>query len=92
MRITARNMYELKGLLKKHVRFGRITQDQADAIIAKASVSEHKPVLSKETTISSEAFPSIVKTAVNYYLDSFHDTVTIQHLIPKAASENGDLK
>lgn len=78
-------MYELKGLLKKHVRFGRIT-------IAKASVSEHKLVLSKETTISSEAFPSIVKTAVNYYLDSFHDTVTIQHLIPKAASENGDLK
>lgn len=43
-------MYELKGLLKKHVRFGRITQDQADASIAKASVSEHKPVLSKETT------------------------------------------
>lgn len=80
-------MYELKGLLKKHVRFGRITQDQADAIIAKASVSEHKLVLSKETTISSEAFPSIVKTAVKYYLDSFHDTVTIQHLIPYVKGE-----
>lgn len=87
LHITARNMDEVKGLLKKCVNSGKITQKQADDVIAQASMSEHRPVLSKNASITTEAFPSIVKSAVNFYLDLFHDAATIQHLIPYVKGE-----
>lgn len=89
LHITARNKDEVKGLLKKCVNSGKITQKQADDIIAKASMSEHRPMMNKTTSITTEAFPSIVKSAVNFYLDLFHEIKTIKHLIPYIKGERG---
>ena len=85
--ITARNMEELSRMLRGQVRLGTLTEEQTNAIMTKASLAEYRPVLNKTISISSEAFPSIIKSAVNFYLDCFHDTDTIKHLIPYVKGE-----
>lgn len=80
--LTARNMTELGGLLNSLIRSGDLTQEQADEITAKAKVTEHNPVLSKQTCISTEAFPSIIKSAANFYVDATHDIATVKPLVP----------
>lgn len=87
MRITARTMDELKGLLRGMVKNNTITQDDADKIMKKAKVKEYRPTLKKTSTISEDAFPSIVKSAVNYYVHCFHDISTIKHLVPYIEGE-----
>lgn len=64
--ITARNTKELSGLLRRLVKEGTVSQEDADKISSKAEIKKHKPVLTKRTVISEEAFPSIIKSAVNY--------------------------
>lgn len=85
--IIARNTKELSGLLRKLVKEGTLSQEDADKISSKAKIKEHKSVLIKHNVISEEAFPSIIKSAVNYYMDSYHDLNTIKHLIPYIKGE-----
>lgn len=89
IQITARNMNELKGLLKGMVKEKTLTLKDADKIMEKATIMEYKPRLKKTSTISEVAFPSIVKSAVNYYVDRFHDIPTIKHLVPYIKGEKG---
>lgn len=85
--ITARNEKELKGILNGLIREGTISQEEADKLIEKAVTVEHKPILHKGNCISQEAFPSIIKSAVNYYLLKTQDTPRIKHLIPYIVGE-----
>lgn len=85
--ITARNTKELSGLLRRLVKEGTVSQEDADKISSKAEIKKYKPVLTKRTVISEEAFPSIIKSAVNYYMDSYHDLNTIKQLIPYIKGE-----
>lgn len=85
--ITARNTKELSGLLRRLVKEGTVSQEDADKISSKAEIKKHKPVLTKRTVISEEAFPSIIKSAVNYYMDSYHDLNTIKQLKPYIKGE-----
>lgn len=85
--ITARNTKELSGLLRRLVKEGTVSQEDADKISSKAEIKKYKPVLTKRTVISEEAFPSIIKSAVNYYMDSYHDLYAIKQLIPYIKGE-----
>ncbi|MDR0429359.1 MAG: HNH endonuclease [Tannerellaceae bacterium] len=87
LQITARNTEELRGLLKGMVKDKTLTQEDADKIMEKATITEYRPRLEKNSTISEAAFPSIVKSAINYYVDIFHDIPTIKHLIPYIKGE-----
>ena len=87
IQITARDTGELRGLLRGMVKDNTLTQKDADKIMKKATITEYKPRLKKTTTISEVAFPSIVKSAVNYYVDCFHDIPTIKHLVPYIKGE-----
>lgn len=85
--ITARNEKELMGILNSLVREGTISQEEADKLINKAVTIEYRPILHKRNSISQEAFPSIIKSAVNYYLYKTQDTPRIKHLIPYILGE-----
>lgn len=85
--VTARNKKEVSGLLRKLINEGTIKQEDTDKILAKSDIKEHKPVLKKRTVISEGAFPSIIKSAVNYYMDCYHDLSTIKHLVPYIKGE-----
>ena len=85
--ITARNEKELKGILNGLIREGTISQEEADKLIEKAVSIKQKPILHKRNCISQEAFPSIIKSAVNYYLFKTQDTPRIKHLIPYIVGE-----
>lgn len=74
--IAARNEEEFKGLLKSLEKQGTINQKQSKDFAEQATIRDYKPELKKSVSISQEAFPSIVKSAVNYYLDQTHDNVT----------------
>lgn len=87
IQITARNKKELMGILNSIVREGTIHQEEADKLINKAVTIEHRPILHKQISISQEAFPSIIKSAVNYYLYKTQDTPRIKHLIPYILGE-----
>lgn len=87
LQITARNISELSGLFKGIIKDKILTQEEVDKIIEKATITEYKPRLKKTITISEAAFPSIVKSAANYYVDIFHDISTIKHLIPYIKGE-----
>lgn len=89
IQITARNKKELMGILNSIVREGTIHQEEADKLINKAVTIEHRPILHKQISISQEAFPSIIKSAVNYYLYKTQDTPRIKHLIPYILGEKG---
>lgn len=85
--ITARNTKELSGLLRKLVKEGIVRQEDADKISSKVEIKEHKPVLTKRTVISKGAFPSIIKSAVNYYMDCYQDLGIVKHLVPYIKGE-----
>lgn len=87
IQITARNKKELMGILNSIAREGTIHQEEADKLINKAVTIEHRPILHKQISISQEAFPSIIKSAVNYYLYKTQDTPRIKHLIPYILGE-----
>lgn len=87
IQISARDMNELRGLLRGMVKDNTLTQKDVDKIMEKATITEYKPRLKKTTTISELAFPSIVKSAVNYYVDCFYDIPTIKHLVPYIKGE-----
>ena len=89
--LTVRNKKELEGLLKGMVKRGELTQEQTDEILEKAEMSEHNPVLKKQTAISTEAFPSIIKSAANFYVDRTGDTATVKPLVPYIEGQ-GDCK
>lgn len=91
--ITARDTKELLGLLSKLVKEGTISQEDADKISSKAEMKEHRPVLTKRIVISEGAFPSIIKSAVNYYMDCYQDLGTVKHLVPyiKGKKETKDV-
>lgn len=80
--LTVRNVKELEGILKGMVKRYELTQKQADEILTKAEVTEHNPVLKTQTCISEEAFPSIIKSAANFYVDSTHDIDMVKPLVP----------
>ena len=80
--IAARNEKELQGILSGYVQRGELTQAHMDEIMGKAKMEDHQPVLSKSNSISTEAFPSIIKSAANFYVDKTHDIARAQHLVP----------
>lgn len=82
IKMTVRNVGELGGYLKGMVKRNELTQEQADEIFAKAKVTEHRSPLSKRIFISTEAFPSIIKSAANFYVDKTHDIATVKPLVP----------
>lgn len=85
--LTARNTQELRGMANSLVKDGTITQQQADDIVTKRKVEDHSSPLHKTMCISQEAFPSIIKSAVNFYVDRTHDIDTIKHLVPVIKGE-----
>lgn len=82
VKLTVRNKRELEGLLIGMVKSGDITKEQADKIKERATNVNDKPVLHTQTSISTDAFPSIIKSAVDFYVDRTQDIATVQHLIP----------
>lgn len=87
LNITARNLDELKGLLKGLTKDNILTEEQCSEIIKKAKVTKHNPTLKITSTISEFAFPSIIKSAVNFYIERYHDNSSIEHLIPYIKGE-----
>lgn len=81
IQITVRNKKELEGFLKGMLKRNELTQEQADQILAKAEITEHHSALKTQTVISEEAFPSIIKSAANYYVDQTHDNNTVKPLV-----------
>lgn len=79
---TVRNMDELDSILKGLVKRKELTQEEADKILKEAKVSEYNPTLKTETCISEEAFPSIIKSAANFYVEKTQDVKTVKHLVP----------
>ncbi len=80
--ITARNIKELEQYLDGQIKQGEMTEGQKNEIMSRAKVSTHRPRLSTQTVIPHEAFPSIVKSAVNYYVLCFHRYDDVKQLIP----------
>ena len=80
--ITARNKEEAKAIFNSLVKKKIISQEEAAKLPEKATRIESRPILHKRIYISQEAFPSIIKSAVSYYLLKTHDTPRIKHLIP----------
>ena len=91
IKMAVRNKKELEGFLNGMVKRKELTQAQADEILAKAKVTEHHSPLKTRTVISEEAFPSIIKSAVNYYVDQTHDIKTVKPLVPYIEGK-GDCK
>ena len=87
IRITAKNLKEMNAILKGMVKKGVLTEEQVDKIIEPAHVQKEKPILHTRTYISQEAFPSIIKSAVDYYVNQTHDIATVHHLIPYIKGE-----
>ena len=91
IKMAVRNKKELEGFLNGMVKRKELTQAQADEILAKAKVTEHHSPLKTRTVISEEAFPSIIKSAANYYVDQTHDIKTVKPLVPYIEGK-GDCK
>lgn len=85
--IAARNIVEVESFVSSLVKDGVITQERGNEIIKKSEVKEYKSPLHKSTCISKEAFPSIIKSAVNFYVENTKDVDTVKHLIPVIKGE-----
>lgn len=80
--LAVRDKKELKAILDGLVKKGEIRHEDADAIMSKAEVTDHHPTLRTSNSISPEAFPSIIKSAVNLYVDKTGDVARVKHLVP----------
>ena len=85
--ITAKNEKELKDYLEGQVKAKEITQAQMDEVMAKAKMKPHRPRLTIRTVIPQEAFPNIVRSAVNYYIENTRRYDDVKHLIPYIKGE-----
>ena len=85
--IVVKNEEELRRYLAGQVKVGEMTQEQMDELLSKAKVKKQRPRLNKQTCVPEEAFPSIVKSAVEYYIECFHQNDNIKHLIPYLKGE-----
>lgn len=87
--IVAKDMEQLRSILQGQLKAGNLTQADVDKILEKASTqeNEHRPTLHKTISISPEAFPSIIKSAVNYYVHITDDAATIKPVIPYITGE-----
>jgi hypothetical protein len=85
--IVVKNKEELRKYLAGQVRAGEITQEQMDEVMSKAKMTKQRPRLNIQTCVLEEAFPSIIKSAVDYYIECFHRTEDIKHLIPYLKGE-----
>lgn len=72
----------LENVLAKLVKRGKLTQQQADVISSKSRPNAERKILSGNISITQKAFPSIVKTLVNFYVHSTADTSIVGHLKP----------
>lgn len=85
--ITAIDEEGLRGYLAGQVKAGELTQAQMDEVMAKAQMKKHRPRLSTRTVIPQDAFPSIVRSAVNYYILQTRRYDDVNHLIPYIRGE-----
>lgn len=85
--IVVKNKDELRKYLAGQVKAGEITQEQMDEVMSKAKVTKQRPKLNTQTCVPEEAFPSVVKSAVDYYIECFHRNEDIKHLIPYLRGE-----
>lgn len=85
--ITAKNREELRRYLAGQVKAGEITQEQMDGVMANAKMEQHRPRLTTRTVIPQEAFPSIIRSAVNFYIDQTRRYDDVRHLIPYIKGE-----
>ena len=91
IKMTVRNMAQLEGILKGLIKRKDLTQEQADEVLAKAKETENCSPLSKRIFISTDAFPSIIKSAASFYVDRTHDIATVKPLVPYIEGK-GDCK
>ena len=80
--LVVRDKKELKSILDGLVNKGELRQEDADAIREKAEVTEYYSPLNKSNSITPEAFPSIIKSAANYYVEKTRDIARIKQLVP----------
>lgn len=66
LHIVARDHQELQNILNGMVKRGDLKPEHAAEIVTKAQLSQERKMLSGQLVIREEAFPSIVKTIVNY--------------------------
>ncbi|MCQ2270160.1 MAG: HNH endonuclease [Bacteroidales bacterium] len=85
--IVVKNKDELRKYLARQVKAGEITQEQMNEVMSKAQVTKQRSKLNIQTRVPEEAFPSIVKSAVDYYIECFHRNEDIKHLIPYLKGE-----
>ena len=89
VKITVKNIDELKKILQGKIKSGELNQAQVDSIIEKAEkqIKEHHPELQFTISIPQEAFPSIIKSAVNFYIFLTGDNTRIKPIIPYLKEE-----
>lgn len=89
VRMTVKNIDELEKILQGKIKSGELNQAQVDIIIEKArkQINEHHPELNFTVSIPQEAFPSIIKSAVNYYIFLTDDNARIKPMIPYVKGE-----
>lgn len=80
--IKARNKEELKKILEGMVKKHEMTAEQVENVLKESNTTIKRPKLSTTISIPDEAFPSIVRSAVNYYIEMGGDRKFIAHLIP----------
>lgn len=85
--ITAINEEGLREYLAGQVKAGDLTQAQMDKVMSKAQMIAHRPRLSTRTVIPQDAFPSIVRSAVSYYILQTRRYDDVKPLIPYIMGE-----
>lgn len=87
-RIVAKDRNHLNAILTGKLKRGEITQSIMDQLMEHANKSVMSTnELGIKIDISPNAFPSIVKSAVNYYIERTHRNDDIKHIIPYIKGE-----
>ncbi len=79
---TFKDMTSLTNTINSYVSKGKLTRAQGDEIIKNAVPNKERKKLNGSITITSEAFPSIVKTLLSFYIYKTSDTTVVEHLKP----------
>ncbi len=80
--LKVRNKKELHDILTGMVKRKELPQKYVEEIMTKAEIEEFHPILQRQICISDEAFPSIIKSATNYYVFMTHDADAVKLLVP----------
>lgn len=79
---TFKDMKSLTKAINSYVSKGKLTREQGDEVIKNAVANKERKKLNGNIMISSEAFPSIVRSLVSFYVYRTSDTSIVDHLKP----------